>query len=596
MPTNSKVSISEEDATRTKKKEGIGDTESLLKLLEKEISIDMLSKTLASDLKPKKTSEEYWNMYSKEISKKISYHNDIDLKDKLAQRSNNTRVSTNIQNVSLKFNNDVKTKKTKSEKKMITRKIRIYPNKMQKELFAKYFGAHNYIYNRTVEEINKNYSLYIETKENYELSERILKSKYGKSFEELKQEYLLYKEAKKQNNQDQMPEFIYKNEFKFFKRYIKVRDARMAEINDITSEYSTRSRVVIKQKDLSDGEEWLKVIQSSSKQISTVKAFNARDSNLELIKNRRNKYFQLHFRTKKYSDNIFYIEKKALKDGGIFPAQLRKNNKTERYDFSKLITKKKDLKLVQKSEGEFSIKQEKDGKYYVCIVILPTDKILNPNNKICALDPGVRTFQTMFSEDSIGEYGFNTSEVINNLYRREDKLRSIIAKNVFIKRKKSKKRLNKKYKKYKLEKQCAKLRTKAKHIVQDLHWKTANHLTKEFQIILLPTFNTKNMSNKKKRKIRKTTARLMLGLSHYDFQQKLLYKANARGRQVILCKEHYTSKCCGQCGVLNQKLGSKKIFHCDSCELTMDRDIHAARNILIRGLTIYSNDVLSDMV
>ena len=97
------------------------------------------------------------------------------------------------------------------------------------------------------------------------------------------------------------------------------------------------------------------------------------------------------------------------------------------------------------------------------------------------------------------------------------------------------------------------------------------------------------MANKKKRKISRTTTKLLLSLSHYSFQQKLIDKAKRRGRTVILCKEHYTTKCCGNCGVLNETIGSKKIFHCNSCGLTMDRDIHAARNILLRAMTHYAD-------
>ena len=107
----------------------------------------------------------------------------------------------------------------------------------------------------------------------------------------------------------------------------------------------------------------------------------------------------------------------------------------------------------------------------------------------------------------------------------------------------------------------------------------------------MPIFSSKQMANKKNRKLSRTSTRLLLSLSHYEFQQKLLYKAKQRGRNVILCKEHYTTKCCGKYGTLNETIGSKKIFHCDNCKLTMDRDIHAARNILVRGLTIYSDSL-----
>ncbi|RHZ56817.1 hypothetical protein Glove_396g67 [Diversispora epigaea] len=56
--------------------------------------------------------------------------------------------------------------------------------------------------------------------------------------------------------------------------------------------------------------------------------------------------------------------------------------------------------------------------------------------------------------------------------------------------------------------------------------------------------------------------------------------------KVVICDKHYTSKICGNCGYLHQKLGSNKTFKCPQCQIEMDRDINAARNILLRYLTL----------
>jgi len=339
---------------------------------------------------------------------------------------------------------------------------------------------------------------------------------------------------------------------------------------------------------------WMSEIPYDTRQLAVKVFIAAKDAALSNLKNNNIKQFKMQFLSKKTSTNVFYVNKKALINGHIFKQKLSEkiNKKTV---YHSLLKSKKDYEVIEQSVGDFPITQEKDGQYYICVVINPVDKILEHSNSICALDPGVRTFQTMYSENSAGEFGYNTSKTLFNLYRREDKLKSIVAKNIYTNNKHVKKKLNNSKKKYKLNKRCALLRTKIKHIVLDLHWKTADYLTNTFQVILLPVFNSKQMANKNKRKLSKTSTRLMLGLSHYEFQQKLIYKAKQRGRQVIICKEHYTSKCCGRCGTLNEKLGSKKIFHCNACELTMDRDVHAARNVLIRGLTIYS-DSLSGMI
>jgi putative transposase len=331
--------------------------------------------------------------------------------------------------------------------------------------------------------------------------------------------------------------------------------------------YSVRNKCIINDDQLTEDDMWMKEIPYDTRQLAVKVMISARKAALSNLKNGNITQFKMRYINKKTSNNVFYIDKNALKNGGLFKSRLKEN---------RFIVSKRDKKTVQNSQGDFSITQDKDGRYYINIVIIPEEEKLSKLKNICALDPGVRTFQTMYSQKSIGEFGFDTSKRLYSLYRREDKLKKIIA----TKKIKSDKRC-------KLRKRCALLRTKAKNIVNNLHWETADILTSKYQVILLPIFNSKQMANKKKRKISRTTTRLMLGLSHYSFQQKLIFKAKMRGRNVVLCKEHHTTKTCGNCGKINEKIGGKKIFKCSACKLTLDRDVNAARNILIRGLTKY---------
>jgi putative transposase len=95
------------------------------------------------------------------------------------------------------------------------------------------------------------------------------------------------------------------------------------------------------------------------------------------------------------------------------------------------------------------------------------------------------------------------------------------------------------------------------------------------------------MVRRANRRIGSKTARAMLGWSHYRFKQRLLNKTREYPWcKVIICDEHYTSKTCGNCGHLHMKLGSSKTFKCPQCHVEMDRDINAARNILLRYLTL----------
>ena len=76
----------------------------------------------------------------------------------------------------------------------------------------------------------------------------------------------------------------------------------------------------------------------------------------------------------------------------------------------------------------------------------------------------------------------------------------------------------------------------------------------------------------------------MLTLSHGKFLDRLKMYAKRTGTNLKIVGEEYTSKTCGKCGTLNEKLGSKKIFQCDKCCYEEDRDVNGSRNIIIKNI------------
>ena len=98
--------------------------------------------------------------------------------------------------------------------------------------------------------------------------------------------------------------------------------------------------------------------------------------------------------------------------------------------------------------------------------------------------------------------------------------------------------------------------------------------------ILLPDFRISGMV---KKKLPKRVKRLLYIYSYFKFKERLTYKCNSHGVNLIIVDESYTSKTCGRCGTLNEELGSKKVFQCPVCNLKIDRDINGARNILIKN-------------
>jgi putative transposase len=216
------------------------------------------------------------------------------------------------------------------------------------------------------------------------------------------------------------------------------------------------------------------------------------------------------------------------------------------------------------------------SKYYLIIPIASKGeekkKIFSFLEQVVALDPGVRTFQTFYSNNLAGKIGAKDFGKIHRLCSHLDRLVSKIAK------------VNNAKVRYKMRKATARMREKIKNLIAEIHWKTARFLCTNFKVILLPTFESSQMVSK----LASKTARAMLTWSHYTFKQRLLYKAKELGVKVIIVNEAYTSKTCSACGHI-QNIGSKSIFKCE-CGLTIDRDLNGARGIFLKNLSLALDD------
>ena len=73
-------------------------------------------------------------------------------------------------------------------------------------------------------------------------------------------------------------------------------------------------------------------------------------------------------------------------------------------------------------------------------------------------------------------------------------------------------------------------------------------------------------------------------LSFFKFSQRLQYKCAARGVNLIVVDEHYTSKVCSACGNYKRELKGEKIYYCKKCKNTIDRDVNGCRNIIMKEI------------
>ena len=211
----------------------------------------------------------------------------------------------------------------------------------------------------------------------------------------------------------------------------------------------------------------------------------------------------------------------------------------------------------------------REGSRY--FVIIPQKRLYQvPENQrldAVALDPGVRTFMTFYSEVLHGKIGEGDFQRIYRLCLNLDKLMSRISK-------------AKCKQKRRLKQAAERMRWKIWDLIDELHKKTANFLVRNFDRIFIPTFETSQMVIK----LASSTARNMLTFAHYRFKQYLKDRGQQAMCEVVEVSEAYTSKTCSYCGT-QHKIGSRKVMKCD-CGATVDRDLNGARGIFLRALSV----------
>jgi putative transposase len=227
----------------------------------------------------------------------------------------------------------------------------------------------------------------------------------------------------------------------------------------------------------------------------------------------------------------------------------------------------------------------RSGRWFVCTLI-STEIAASAENqglRSVSVDPGMRTFATAFNGQMSVKYGdgFYGEKVFPLLIRldglisqRQRFLNTDVDKSV---------QTFKDTMRY-FEKRINRLRNRMEDLIDDLHRRVAYDLVMNNDVILLPTFGTKDMAAKGNRKINTKTVRSMLGLAHYKFKQTMRWMCRKYGKIMIGVNEAYTSKTMSQCGKIKENLGGSKTI--SDGNIRVDRDINGARNIMLRALTV----------
>ena len=191
---------------------------------------------------------------------------------------------------------------------------------------------------------------------------------------------------------------------------------------------------------------------------------------------------------------------------------------------------------------------------------------LPKTNKIVAIDLGINDF-AVFSDQSPSlqhPRSFKTSK--ETLAFRQRKLAN-------------KKKGSKNYRKQ--QKIIRKTHEHIANVRHDWQHKAANHVIKNYDKIIVEDLNVQSMLETKTYAVNNVN---IADAAWGSFIEKLTYKAESADKLVVKVNPANTSKRCSKCGVINKDLTLEdRVFHCQSCGLTMGRDFNASKNILALG-------------
>jgi putative transposase len=257
--------------------------------------------------------------------------------------------------------------------------------------------------------------------------------------------------------------------------------------------------------------------------------------------------FNIKYKSKKSKSDVLIIPKSAIKTYGdefvIYPRFIKESFKCNlrSFYFEDIIH---DCKLI------------KQNKQYQLLIPVACKKVIKKTNKVISGDLGTRTFLTCYNNKNILEFN-RDKKLLKKLTDKIDFMKS--------NRKRG----------YKINK----VETRIKNIVTDLHWKTAVYLTDTYDTIFMGQLESQKCAQQSKN--RKLNRDINM-LSPYKFIEKLKYLCSCKHRNLVMVNEAYTSQTCPKCGCLTKT--KEKIWTCNKCHISMDRDILGSRNILMKGM------------
>ncbi|QQO92585.1 transposase [Staphylococcus phage Machias] len=273
-------------------------------------------------------------------------------------------------------------------------------------------------------------------------------------------------------------------------------------------------------------------------------------------KKHSNESFRFMVKNKKYLP-IKFISKKYIKItsmAGIKPF---------------IIKSKESMKFVNSNNHRFLSYtiSRKNEKFYISVNYeINNYKKQRENSDSIGIDMGMKT--PLSCVDSNGQtFEFKIPHTLWKQERKTEKLHRKLD---------SKKYYSKSY--YKTLKQLRKSYNREQNILEDYRDKITNWLVKNYKVINIEPYTHKSGDNL--RNARRSNRRF----GKYDFLEKLKYKVLQYDNELNIITKKKTTQTCSSCGYVRtnkEKLVLGEDTHdCPNCDVVLDRDLNAAKNIL----------------
>lgn len=212
-----------------------------------------------------------------------------------------------------------------------------------------------------------------------------------------------------------------------------------------------------------------------------------------------------------------------------------------------------------------TVRRSFTGKWYVTFsCVLEDNSTKQPIKPAIGVDMGLESFAILSDSTKVQNPRF---------FRKEEK---------------SLKKVQKKFSKQKKGSTARrKVRKALSRVHERIRWKrenfthqTARQIVNKFNTIVIEDLDVKDMQKNNFKGMNKS----IQDAAWTQFLEFLSFKAEEAGKTVIRINPAYTSQTCSNCGTRQKLKLSDRIYNCNNCNLSLDRDVNAATNILALGM------------